>query len=198
MNLSQSADLLWYLMALVLVGAALMSRRVSLGGVLGMALIWVVIFAIVLVMFSYRQELGKVGQHVRNDVLGPAPSEVSGGALRVSLSPDGHFWVNGTVNGVQTRFLVDSGATITALSDDVARSAGLIIEDGPGVVMQTANGSVQARRSSITNLMVGPIDSSDLPVVVSNSFNGINVLGMNFLSRLKSWRVEQNEMVLEP
>ncbi len=119
--------------------------------------------------------------------------------LHVRLSEDGHFWVTGRINDAPARFLIDSGATLTTLSDDVARQAGLSV-DGftPGIAMQTANGVVIAKRSSISGLAVGPIHTSDLPVVVSDRLNGVNVLGMNFLSRLKSWRVENGEMVLEP
>jgi aspartyl protease family protein len=37
-----------------------------------------------------------------------------------------------------------------------------------------------------------------LPVVMSPAFGEVNVLGMNFLSQLKSWRVEDGDMLLEP
>jgi aspartyl protease family protein len=38
----------------------------------------------------------------------------------------------------------------------------------------------------------------DLPVVVADAFGDSNVIGMNFLSEMKSWRVENGEMILEP
>lgn len=114
------------------------------------------------------------------------------------MAPDGHFWVQGEINGHSARFLIDSGATITALSDATARQAGLNVDtSGPGVIMHTANGTIQAQRSSIATLSVGPIRASDIGIVVSPAFGDTNVLGMNFLSRLKSWRVARDEMVLE-
>ncbi len=64
--------------------------------------------------------------------------------------------------------------------------------------MTTANGKVEARRSSIASLVVGPIVTTDLPVVVSSTFGEVNVIGMNMLSRLKSWGVQNGEMVLTP
>ncbi len=64
--------------------------------------------------------------------------------------------------------------------------------------MTTANGKVEARRSSIATLAIGPVIASDLPVVVSPAFGEINVIGMNMLSRLKSWGVQDGEMVLTP
>lgn len=199
MNIDQSADMLWIVLASTLVISALLARRMSFGGALGMALGWVAIFGAVLVLFTYAQDFGDVATRVQQEVTGAAAQRAEGERLHVRMASDGHFWVNGEINGRSARFLIDSGATITAISDDVARQAGLTIdESGPGVVMQTANGTVLARRSSINGLTLGPVRTSDLPVIVSDRFNGVNVLGMNFLSRLKSWRVENGEMVLEP
>jgi aspartyl protease family protein len=127
------------------------------------------------------------------------PARAEGQALRIPVAPDGHYWVEGTINGTSARFLIDSGATVTALSDQTARAAGLNYDVGaPGIVMTTANGKIEARRSSIASLAIGPINASDLPVVVSPAFGEVNVIGMNMLSRLKSWGVQGGEMILTP
>jgi aspartyl protease family protein len=57
---------------------------------------------------------------------------------------------------------------------------------------------VAARRGKIGTLSLGPLRMRDLGVVVSQNFGELDVLGMNFLSRLHSWRVEGNVLVLEP
>lgn len=199
MNIDRGADMLWIVLASTLVISALLARRVSFRGALGMALGWIAIFAAILVLFTYSGNLPDVAVRVQEEVTGAADQRTEGESLHVRMAPDGHFWVNGEINGTDARFLIDSGATITAISDDVARRASLNIdESGPGVVMQTANGTVLARRASIAGLTIGPVRTSDLPVIVSDRFDGVNVLGMNFLSRLRSWRVENGEMVLEP
>lgn len=196
---ARSADVIWIMLALVLVGSALLSRRWSLRSAIGMVLWWIVIFLIALALFSYRNEIGGVANRVKSEVTGEARQKIEGGTLRVAKDPDGHFWVDGQVNGNPMRFLIDSGATITALSEESARSAGLNIDQsGYPMILQTANGPIEARRSSIATLEVGPLRASDLSIVVSPAFGGVNVLGMNFLSQLKSWRVEGNEMILEP
>ncbi len=196
---AQSADMIWYVLASTLVVGALLSRRIPARKVVVMALAWVAIFGFILVLFSYRDELFLAGTRVRHDVLGKAPQTTQGDALHVRMGDDGHFWVDGQINGTSARFLIDSGATITALSDEVATSAGLDVDRvGPGLAMSTANGTVVARRSQIAGLTIGPITTYDLPIIVSDRFNGVNVLGMNFLSRLKGWRVENGEMILQP
>lgn len=95
--------------------------------------------------------------------------------------------------------MIDSGATFTALSDSTARAAGLNYDIGaPGLILSTANGKVEARQSNIATLAIGPIRASDLPVVVSPAFGEMNVIGMNLLSRLKGWGVQDGDMVLTP
>lgn len=131
--------------------------------------------------------------------LGLDNQQVAGREARVPMALDGHFWVQADINGVRRRMLVDSGATVTALSPDTAKLAG--VDADPGVVpvlIRTANGIVQARTGSVESLKIGEIEASNLKVVVSPSIGTIDVLGMNFLSQLASWRVEGRTLILSP
>src|SRR3546814_3619216 len=77
--------------------------------------------------------------------------------------------------------------------------AGLDVDQsGYPTILQTANGAIEVRRSNIAVLEIGPLKVTDLRIVVAPAFGDINVLGMNFLSQLKSWRVEGDWMILEP
>ena len=125
--------------------------------------------------------------------------KVVGKEVRIPMSSSGHFVATVTINGLKRRMLVDTGATVTALSTDTARAAGLEPDPVPlPVILQTANGAVQARTSTVPELRLGAIVARDLKVVVSPSFGDLDVLGMNFLSKLASWRVEQNTLILVP
>lgn len=131
--------------------------------------------------------------------LGMPEQEVTGSETRVPLGRDGHFWIRATVNGVPHRFLVDTGATLTAISPDVAEAAAL--EPQPlrqPVLLRTANGTVPARLVSIGELRLGNVIARDLDAVVAPGLEGTSVLGMNFLSRLASWRVEGRTLILVP
>src|SRR5690242_15655251 len=55
--------------------------------------------------------------------LGLDRQQIVGDEVRIRMSRDGHFWANVRVNGVERRMLIDSGATITALSDETAAAA---------------------------------------------------------------------------
>jgi aspartyl protease family protein len=169
-----------------------------LGQVARMVAGWLLIFAAVLVAYSYRFELNAVVQRVTGDLLGERGQTV-GDTLRVPMARDGHFWVRARINGHEQRFLIDSGATTTALSARAAAAADLTVEsDGFPVLINTANGAVEAKRATIERLSLGPITSRKLTAVVSPAFGEMNVLGMNFLSSLESWRVEGRTLILQP
>ncbi len=198
MSGDQTVQMMGAVMMLVLVGSSLLSRRLPLGQVARMIAGWLLIFAAVLVAYSYRFELNAVVQRVTGDLLGERGQTV-GDTLRIPMAPDGHFWVRARVGGEEIRFLIDSGATTTALSSRSAAAAGLEIErGGMPVVINTANGMIEAQRTRIEQLSLGPIVARDMAAVVSPAFGNMNVLGMNFLSSLESWRVEGRTLILEP
>jgi aspartyl protease family protein len=148
---------------------------------------------ILLQQAPYQPQLARLTER-----LGLDQQRVSGTELRVRMAPDGHFWVNATINGVERRMLIDSGATVTAISEGTARAAAV---DGDAtitpVVLRTANGMSPARTGEIDELRVGNIVARELKVVMAPGL-GIDVLGMNFLSKLESWRVEGRTLILVP
>jgi aspartyl protease family protein len=102
--------------------------------------------------------------------------------------------VEARVNGHAARFLVDSGASITTVSQATADAAAL--RRGMQVAqVETANGTVSMGRGTAERFEVGDIERRDFAVHI-NPRDGVNVIGMNFLSKLASWRVEGNYLVL--
>lgn len=131
--------------------------------------------------------------------IGLPEQRIEGGETIVPLAPDGHYWLVAKVNGVPTRFMVDTGATLTALSANAAEDAGLEPRRGGiPVVLSTANGTVTAQLTTMTRLEFGNIDARGLDAVIAPNLGDTNVLGMNFLSRLRGWRVEDGELILVP
>ena len=142
----------------------------------------------------YQPQLGQVAER-----LGLDPQQVSGSEVRIRMARDGHFWADTTLNGVRRRMLIDSGATVTAISEATAAAARVEGNGAPvPVVLKTANGMAPARTGSVEELRLGNIVARDLKVVVSPAFGDMEVIGMNFLSKLASWRVEGRTLILEP
>lgn len=131
--------------------------------------------------------------------LGIERQSVEGKETRVAMAPDGHFWITASINGVSRAFLVDTGATLTAMAPTTANAAGI---EPPAIrrqiAMRTANGTVPADVVTIDELRFGNIVARDLDAVVAPGLGDQNVIGMNFLSRLASWRVEGKTLILVP
>ncbi len=181
---------------LILPLSALVARRLPIGSTLKMAAAWGAIFAVALLAVTAARRNGVRLADVPV-ALGLANEEVSGSTLIIQRSPDGHFWTNVSINGHQQRMLIDSGATTSAISIDTARAAGVEVNDPFGVMLNTANGPMIARRATAAAFDVGPIRARNIELSVAPSF-GAGMIGMNFLSSLKSWRVEGDRMILEP
>jgi aspartyl protease family protein len=142
----------------------------------------------------YQPTLARLSEQIGLD-----RQHVVGGEVRIRMASDGHFWAKATINGVPTRMLIDSGATITAISSQTAAQAS--IRGGSGVVpvvLRTANGMAPAQAVTIDELRLGNIVARDLKGVTSPALGDMDVLGMNFLSKLESWRVEGRTLVLVP
>jgi aspartyl protease family protein len=184
----------YYVVLLVAVVGSLIGMRQPIGKMLKMALAWVAIFGIGFILFSYRSEFGGIAQRLRSEAMGSAI--VEGRTVRIPMAEDGHFWVSADVNGHALRFMVDSGASVTTISRDSAQAAGLPIGNERTFV-QTANGPTTAIKGWADRLEVGPIRRTDFPIDI-NDHDDTNLLGMNFLSSLRSWRVEGHFLVLEP
>ncbi|WP_305095578.1 retropepsin-like aspartic protease family protein [Croceibacterium aestuarii] len=131
--------------------------------------------------------------------LGMPAQVVAGGETRIPLAPDGHYWLRGEINGVPAAFMIDTGATLIALSQDTADAARL--EPSVGgfpILMDTANGTVQADMTTIGELRFGNVAARGLDAIIAPGLGPTNVIGMNLLSRLKSWRVEDGVLILVP
>ena len=197
--LPQSGLLLAALGAMLLgvLGSLTIRRAPALGRLLRAASTLVLVGVLVLVVLQVSRLDPRFEMAVPQ--LGLPEQVVEGGETRVPLARDGHFWLQGEINGVPANFLVDTGATLTAVSAEVAERAGL--ESGMGdfpVMMQTANGSVRAERTTIDELRFGNVAARGLDAIIAPGLGPTNVIGMNLLSRLQSWRVENNELILVP
>jgi aspartyl protease family protein len=196
-----SIDPQWQQLALYAFGTALalmLVQRIPVVGrivrlLLSLGLTAFVIF-ILFQQAPYSPGLGRITGR-----LGLDRQEVTGKEVRIRMASDGHFWADATVNGVKRRMLIDSGATITALSERTAAAAGVEASEGLlPVVLQTANGMAKAQTASVRELRLGNIAARDLKVVVSPAFGDTDVIGMNFLSKLAGWRVEGRTLILVP
>lgn len=194
----QTAEFIYLIAILVFVASALIVRKIPIGKGLQMFAGWVIIFLAAFVAFSLKDNIVSFARQVMDERRAESTGAQVGEELRIKQSLDGHFWVTAQLNGEDIRFLIDSGATTTSISGRTARQAGIEPSGGFPAVVQTANGMIRVQRGRAQQLRVGHIERQNLAVHISEAFGEMNVLGMNFLSSLKGWRVEGRTLILTP
>ena len=128
-----------------------------------------------------------------------SPASVLAASTELKAGTNGHFVTTADINGNAVRVMVDTGATTVALSYEDAQTAGL----RPAsldfeIPVATANGIIQAaevtiRRIEIDNVKIEDVEGMVLP---QGAMTG-TLLGMSFLSRLQSFRVEDGVLFLK-
>lgn len=190
----QAPNVAFYAMAILLVLSSVVAMKLPLGKALKMTAAWIAIFAGFFILFAFRGDFLAFGQRLKAEAIG---SPIADGAeVRIPMADDGHFWVDVKVNGRPSRFLVDSGASVTTISRKTAQTAD-VPDTGRQIIVDTANGPAPAIQAYAERLEVESIARTDFPVDI-NDRDQTNVLGMNFLSSLSGWRVEGNYLVLRP
>lgn len=184
-------------MAAGVLGSVLISRAPALGRLLRLVSTFSLMAVLVLVVLQLSRLDPRFSMAVPQ--IGLPEQVVQGGETRVPLSRDGHYWLEAEVNGQRFPFMVDTGATLTAVSQQTAAAAGLEARDGGlPIRLQTANGTVAAHLTNIDSLRFGNVAASGLDAVIAPGLGETNVIGMNLLSRLASVRIEQGELILVP
>lgn len=120
---------------------------------------------------------------------GPAPAPIPDDKTLVKFQKQGELMIVQALLNEKTaaKFVVDTGASYTTISQAMANQLGLNLENASTVIpLQTANGVIEAPLVSVSSLEVGGFALKDLTVVVHDVFPDPNIaglLGLNFLSR---------------
>jgi aspartyl protease family protein len=196
------AQLVFYGSLLMVVGASVFATFTGrLGEALRAAALWLVIFAVLAVGYTYRVELHAVAYRVLAE-LAPGyavPLADDGPAVEVARARDGDFNVRVEVNGNRIPMLVDTGASSVVLTPEDAVAVGLPLEflryDIP---IDTANGRGRAAAVVLDRIgIAGSIDERDVPALVASPGTlKHSLLGMTFLSRLASFEIRGEKLVM--
>lgn len=121
------------------------------------------------------------------------PSEVV-----IERAADGHFWVEGEVNGEAVQFLIDTGASHVILTQEDAERAGFrLSEQDFTVSYATANGRAAAAPVRLAELAVGDIAVTNVVAAVNGAPLPQSLLGMSFLERLAGFEVAGDRLILK-
>ena len=129
--------------------------------------------------------------------------ETLDGEVIVPLKKNGGGWIIQVEfnNLYEANLIVDTGATITALSEDLAFNMGLSPDPRYAPIsVLTANGNTKAWLTQIQSARSGEVELKNLMVAIidfSNHSAGriSGLLGLNFLDNF-NWRLDQQNEVL--
>ncbi len=135
-------------------------------------------------------------------VAGPRPATgepADSNSVVIPRGSNGHFEVEGRVDGQLMQFMVDTGATVVALTEHDAATLGIYpAESDYTAMVRTANGSVRAAPVRLDMIEVGDLMVRDVDaVVLPDSALADNLLGLSFLSRLRHFEYGEGKLVLE-
>ena len=121
-----------------------------------------------------------------------------GGEVRLKADERGHFVLDVSVNDRPATFMADTGATLVVLTYEDAERLGLSPRslEFSGIA-QTANGVARMAPVTLDRVRVEDITVRDVPAAVAEQGAlTTNLLGMSFLGRLKSFQMQDRELVL--
>ena len=124
-------------------------------------------------------------------------AQTSGGEVRLGRSGDSHFYADTEVDGTNIRMMVDSGASIVALTRRDAEAIGIDVDSLPiGGMARTAGGDVPMRTVMLDSVVVEGIEVRQVPAAVVDADMGVSLLGQSFLAKLDAVNVEGDTMTL--
>ena len=168
-------------------------------------LTWALVAFLLVAGYSYREEIFSLGHRVVGELLPPgsalrsSEAQVDGErSVRIRRRPDGHFVAKTQVNGVSLSMLIDTGASTVVLKPADAQKLGIDVDRLKyAVPVQTANGTIYAAHVRLRSLTLGPITLNDVDALVAKPGSlKENLLGMSFLSRLRSYEFTTDMLTL--
>ena len=184
---------------LIIVASGLFARRHRFSELVGNLVLWIGIFAVALVGYTYRDDLSGVASRVFGELVpGTAVVNSERGSATFRGGQDGHFQINAQVDGANVRMIFDTGASAVVLTQADAHKAGI---ETAGlqydVAVQTANGKGRAAVVLLNRVEVGGIVRNNIRAFVAErGALDTSLLGMSFLGTLSRYAVSGNSLEL--
>ena len=128
-----------------------------------------------------------------------APIDAPSGGRTASLrkEADGHYWTTAYINGTPTRFMVDTGASVVALTKRDAQRIGLNLDNLPkNAEVSTAHGKVKAASAVLDTVTIERVEVAHVRAVVIEEGLDQSLLGMSFLNALHDWNATSTAIVI--
>ncbi|NKB60345.1 MAG: TIGR02281 family clan AA aspartic protease [Alphaproteobacteria bacterium] len=191
------ANLVYLLAFLILIAGGFFHKGIRARQILQYSMIWIGFAGVVGLGYAYRFELATVKDRVLGELIPGAGVRTAGGEIQFRADASGHYVVEALIDGTSVRFLVDTGASDVVLSPRDAERIGYdITRLDFSRQYRTANGIVKGAPINLPSVRVGPIHIPNVAGSVNGAPLDASLLGMSFLERLTSYRVENGTLIL--
>jgi len=135
----------------------------------------------------------------RQDDAGEMATARFGSMVEIKAGRGGHFNTEAEINGRPVEVMIDTGATMVALSYEDAERAGLYLNDGDfTATVSTANGVARVAPVTLDRVSIGDITVRDVPAAVAEPGRlKMSLLGMTFLNKLSRFDMRSGTLVLQ-
>jgi len=127
----------------------------------------------------------------------PEPPKTNGAVASIQKAADGQYWTEARVNSTTIKFLVDTGASVVALTPEDAQRAGFqlrdLVYDAP---VNTAAGRIMAARIDLKVISIGGVTVRKVRGVVIPDGLTHSLLGMSFLGELQKVEATRTALLL--
>jgi len=125
--------------------------------------------------------------------------QISGDHVRLKASHYGHFITDAKINGRSVKVMVDTGASMVAMTYEDAERAGIYLNHSDFTHrVNTANGVARVAPVTLHSVSIGSIKVRNVRAAVSERGRlQTTLLGMTFLSRLDRVDMRQGELILK-
>jgi aspartyl protease family protein len=161
--------------------------------------IWLALIVVLIGGYAFRPELTSIKDRMVGVMMPGQAIDRGGGTIVINKRFDEtRFSIAGSVKKQNTEFVLDTGASAVVLTHNTAQRLGLLTgEDDYTQTVSTANGMTKVAPIRIDELRISSIALRDVKASVAQPDElDVNLLGMSFLSRLKGYAVEADELTL--
>lgn len=166
-----------------------MNDNTSKAGQIMVYLAWILFLAVL--TFGFKNYLDQQNNPNQN-----TSTEWKDNTAEVRLKQNryGHYVVNGKINNQPVTFLLDTGATLISIPENIANQ--LQLKKGYPAQSQTANGTITVYSTRLDLVSIGKIELKDLRASINPHMSGDEVLlGMSFMRHLEMTQ-KGNELII--
>ena len=161
--------------------------------------IWVAAMAVgVALLAPTSSPITAPQSHPAPQIMSTTKASEDGSAETIlTRSADGHFYGDARINGTIIRVLVDTGASMIALTREDAQKIGLTFNESEFTdTAKTAGGTVALKSITLDHVALGPVEASKVDAAIAGPGLHQSLLGQSWLRQMDEVKIVGDTMTL--